>query len=325
MSKKANRTLVGAFVLGAIALMLVALAMLGAGNMFSTPMRLVMFFDSSLKGLSAGSSVTFRGVPIGRVVDIRLIRRDSAVEFGIPIFVELDLQNQKQVETELFDNPEYLKRLIARGIRARLNNQSLLTGQLLIELDYFAKPVPVDRIGKLDYFENIPVIPTVPSQLDTVWQKIAELPIGKLADNLVVISEKLSALLDAPSLNSLLGNANQAMLDIHTAMDNMNHAFQRISELAASLNVLTGTLNAQMPDELTRLQKMMTSYTKLADSARTSLKNLDGVVGPNALSVLEFNRTLHELGETARAIRALANTLERNPESLLLGKGADRR
>ena len=72
MSKPANKTLIGAFVVGATALLLLAIAVFGSGKLFQTTSRYVLFFDGSISGLSVGSPVLFRGVPVGRVVEIRL-------------------------------------------------------------------------------------------------------------------------------------------------------------------------------------------------------------------------------------------------------------
>ena len=69
MSKSANKTLIGAFVVGATALLLLAIAVFGSGKLFQTTSRYVLFFDGSISGLSVGSPVLFRGVPVGRVVE----------------------------------------------------------------------------------------------------------------------------------------------------------------------------------------------------------------------------------------------------------------
>ena len=78
MSKTANKTLIGAFAVGAAALLLLAVAVFGSGMLFKETARFVLFFDRSVSGLSVGSPVVFQGVPVGRVTDIRLV--------GWPIF-----------------------------------------------------------------------------------------------------------------------------------------------------------------------------------------------------------------------------------------------
>ena len=90
MSKSANKTLIGAFVVGATALLLLAIAVFGSGKLFQTTSRYVLFFDGSISGLSVGSPVLFRGVPVGRVVEIRLTGDLDNLVFQTPVFIELN-------------------------------------------------------------------------------------------------------------------------------------------------------------------------------------------------------------------------------------------
>ena len=94
MSKSANKTLIGAFVVGATALLLLAIAVFGSGKLFQTTSRYVLFFDGSISGLSVGSPVLFRGVPVGRVVEIRLTGDLDNLVFQTPVFIELNKKDE---------------------------------------------------------------------------------------------------------------------------------------------------------------------------------------------------------------------------------------
>ena len=72
MSKPVNKTMIGLFVVGAIALVVVAIGVLGSGKLFKESIPYVMVFEGSVKGLNVGSPVVFRGVKIGSVSDIRM-------------------------------------------------------------------------------------------------------------------------------------------------------------------------------------------------------------------------------------------------------------
>ena len=65
--RKVNSKLVGAFVLGAIALFMAAVIVFGKGHFFRPTLPVVMYFTGSVKGLQAGSAITFRGVTVGQV------------------------------------------------------------------------------------------------------------------------------------------------------------------------------------------------------------------------------------------------------------------
>ncbi|MEG2005275.1 MAG: MlaD family protein, partial [Bilophila sp.] len=182
MSKSANKTLIGAFVVGALSLLVVALAVFGSGMMFKTTTRYVLFFDSSINGLTLGSPVMFRGVPVGRVVEIRLTGDLGRMAFQTPVYVELDNNSEDSFEQKDTDISarEYLDKLVAHGLRASLATQSLLTGQLMIEMTFYPPTELRQQLTKVQDYHGIPEIPTIPSKLDNIWQKVTTLPIERI-------------------------------------------------------------------------------------------------------------------------------------------------
>jgi paraquat-inducible protein B len=173
MSAQANKVRIGAFVIGALALALLAVAVIGSGRLFSTQLRVVMFFESSLRGLSAGSPVVFRGVPVGRVSTIHMSGNVDTKEILIPVYVELDTSVMKDLKSSApASSPQAavspMHKLAQQGLRARLNNQSLLTGLLLIELDFFPA-TRHDAFIPMSAYDGLPVIPTVPSPVEADW------------------------------------------------------------------------------------------------------------------------------------------------------------
>ena len=178
MSKPANKTLIGAFVVGATALLLLAIAVFGSGKLFQTTSRYVLFFDGSISGLSVGSPVLFRGVPVGRVVEIRLTGNLDSLVFQTPVFIELNKKDEGRFSISDGDisRKEYLDRLVSHGLRATLATQSLLTGQLMIEMDFYPRnqiPYPIKEVKEYD---DVPEIPTIPSQFDNILQTLTTLP-----------------------------------------------------------------------------------------------------------------------------------------------------
>ena len=89
MSKPANKTLIGVFVIVAIGLVVGAILILGSGRFFRHYPKYVMYFESSVKGLSIGSPVVFRGVKVGSVTDISMDFNPSDLSILIPVYVEL--------------------------------------------------------------------------------------------------------------------------------------------------------------------------------------------------------------------------------------------
>ena len=89
MSKKANPVKIGIFILGALAMISVAIVVFGSSRLFKRSSEYVMFFDSSISGLSEGAKVILRGVPVGRVTKIRLDTKQGDEDFVIPVFIEI--------------------------------------------------------------------------------------------------------------------------------------------------------------------------------------------------------------------------------------------
>ena len=87
MGRKANPVMIGAFVVGAIALAVVGIVVFGSGRLFADTTPFVMYFSGSVDGLSVGSPVKFKGVEIGGVTSIQL---DLGEEARIPVWIEVD-------------------------------------------------------------------------------------------------------------------------------------------------------------------------------------------------------------------------------------------
>ena len=326
MSVKANKTLIGAFVLGALALVILAVGVIGSGSLFSKPVRYVMFFDSSLKGLSQGSPVTFKGVPIGRVVEIRMVGDVESMQFRIPVYVDMNVSkgDDDNPFEDLYDDPENLERMKQRGLRARLNSQSLLTGQLLIEMDFFDSQAKTTPDLSTKRFGDYLIIPSIPSQLETIWQRLAELPIDDIADNLLTISERINDILNVPGLKEMPGQVNEALTDARLTMLTLQDTLTTYKQLGGTLSNVAQTLDKASPETIRRADALLGSYNKLAAQLETTMKGLGTVIGPNTITVVELNRTLKDVSDAARAVRALAAMLEREPEALLRGKGDGR-
>ena len=136
MSKPASKTLIGVFVLGALALAVIALVIFGSGKFFERRITYVMYFDGSVKGLNIGSPVVFRGVKIGSVKDIELKADAKDFKVFIPVYVQVEPQKVTVIKGAPGQG-QYIEELIKKGLRAQLEMQSIVTGQLMINVDFF--------------------------------------------------------------------------------------------------------------------------------------------------------------------------------------------
>src|SRR5512137_2811193 len=178
MSKSANKTVIGIFVVGAIALVVVAIVVLGSGKFFKKTLRAVCYFEGSVGGLNIGAPVVFRGVKIGSVTDV-VLRVDSAkLIFTIPVYIEIEPDRFRVIGVRPKQLGQNLKTFIDRGLRATLEMQSIVTGQMQVGLDYY--PDKPAKFAEFRIDTRTPEIPTVRTAMQELTKKVEKIPIDEL-------------------------------------------------------------------------------------------------------------------------------------------------
>jgi paraquat-inducible protein B len=320
MSRRANPTLIGAFVVGALVLAIAAVLLLGSGNLFVNKPRFVLYFKGSVKGLSVGSPVNFRGVNIGTVTNIRLVMGMSPSEIRIPVTIEIDpasfVRGKQMIKQMSAQSKENINRLIRAGLRAQLQLQSLLTGQLFIQLDFYPG-TPVERVGGTEY----PEIPTIPTPIEKITKKLEDFPVEKIMNNILSTSEGVNALVNSPELHQAALSLNEALKSIDGLVKS-SELQQSIASLHTALDEL-GTLSRNLNGRLEPLSSdmhAMLDESRLAMAqARATLESTQHLVNDQKL-LYSIDNALAEITAAARSIHELSDFLERQPQSLLRGK-----
>src|SRR4030095_5834020 len=248
MGSKINPTTIGAFVVGAIVLVIAGVLLFGGGKFFQEKIPYVMFFDSSVEGLNVGAPVIFRGVQIGQVKEISAIADPQTFDVGIRVIVELVRGVIKLGEEgqRSRDHREAVKRLIQRGARATLRMQSFVTGLLYIAIDFFPD-TPVRLLG-LD--KTLPELPTIPSEMDqlksTLQDSMAEikkLPLGAVVAEALTVLKRINALLELPELKQALVTLHGVMTDARQLLHNADGQVEALGpKLAGTAEIAAKTL-----------------------------------------------------------------------------------
>ena len=178
MAKQANRMMIGGFVIIALILMAASLVIFGSGKFFQKTQRYVMYFEGSVMGLNVGSPVLWQGVQIGSVVSITIIADMAQGKTQIPVVVDILPERFDVVRGER--NSKNLQRLIDRGLRAVLVTQSLITGQLAIEVGFYPDTEVVLRKKLASEYEAYPEVPTIPSTVQKLMNALAKLDLTKI-------------------------------------------------------------------------------------------------------------------------------------------------
>jgi paraquat-inducible protein B len=328
MSKQANKTVIGIFVVGAIALVAIAIVVLGSGKFFKKTLTAVCYFEGSVGGLNIGAPVVFRGVRIGSVKDVILRADATELAFTIPVYIEIEPD-----KFEVIGGPstrregQYLKPLIDRGLRASLETQSLVTGQMQVGLDL--KPDKPAKFVGAD--KKIPEIPTIPSPMQELAQKIQKLPIDEIFDKLSSTLEAINKVVESPELLEAIRSVNLAVTDVRRLVQNVD---SRIGPLASSIEGTVNdygklarnasdridTLSLGLGDTVKEIQKTVSSIEKTLGEAQATLAQAKQTLSEDSTLSYEVTETLQELQKGARAIRLLADDLKKRPESAIWGK-----
>jgi paraquat-inducible protein B len=345
--------MIGAFAVGAVVLGVAGTFLLGSGRLFADTESYVMYFQGSLKGLSVGSPVTLGGIQIGSVTEIDVIFDVDAVDYEVPVTIEIDrdtfvsVQAGREVARDVRRDPhEGAKLLIERGFRAQLQTRSYVTGMLEVALDFH----PGTEVSLVGGESEYPEIPTIPSSAEQLSRNLASLPVKELVSSLKDVAEGVDELVNSERLDKAIA-ALQATLqnlrrisedvsanttgiaegvrtavdEIKTMVENINRQVEPLSASAqATLEQGRGffqNTDKQVGLLASQLNEAITAAEGALGAAQGAMGGVeDTASGLPALSE-ELTVTLKELSSAARALRELVDYLERHPEALLRGKG----
>jgi paraquat-inducible protein B len=318
MVKQANRKLIGGFVVLAVGILAASVVIFGSGDLFKEKREYVLYFDGSVKGLSVGSPVLFRGVQVGTVKSIVIRSYVKEHKAYIPVFIEIYPEKFQLVgegaKTEDWNKnwKTNLPELIKLGLRAQLVSESLITGQLAIELE--VRPDSPIVLRNLD--KDYPEIPTIPSTIAQLFKELEKIDLGEINERLESILSGLDQLVNNPELKGSMVELHGLLKDVRIVVDNLN----------AKIGPLTDNLNGTLNDARNLLNTADGELKPLAENLNTTLEDFsklardaDALLDPSLSYELET--TLQSLSEAARAMQLLAEYLKRHPDSLIRGKG----
>jgi paraquat-inducible protein B len=328
MNRRVSPTLIGAFVVGALALVVIATLMFGSGRYFRTTKDFVLYFDGSVNGLRVGAPVKFRGVEIGSVKNILLRLEGDYKELRIPVVIELELEKftSKGASGAAMQNPEVLQQLISDGLRGQLQMESFVTGLLFVGLDFFpGSPITlVQPPGSQIPYPEIPTQPTplqvAGSKANEILARLDEIDFKGLIESFQRTAKGIEALVTSPELKAAVHSLNGVAKKLDLAATN-------IAQLATTSNDKIKALSNDF--ELTSAEaraaiKEARAAIKEAESTlketKATMANVASLTDPESPTFYEITKTLKEVSGAARSLRLLANYVERNPRALIFGK-----
>lgn len=312
MSRKASPAIIGAFVVGGLALLVLGVVVMAGSRIFRQTKPVVAYFGQSVNGLSVGAPVKFFGIEVGTVRDISIGL--SSLEKGpdrvrIPVVLELD---QKRLSAEGarvdLNDPRILPTLVAKGLRAELAMESPVTGLRYVSLT-IQPGTPAEMVAppSLAY----PEIPTLPSKdeqiLDKAMQFFAGLEradVAGLVQSIRATSDGARAIVTSPDL---LRSVRR--LDELTA--HLDAAVVEVRRTASELGP-----NGSVGRSLAASSKSVETITSEGAQATASMRRL---LAPDGIFLGDLDATLTDLHNAARSFRRVADQVGRDPGAVLRG------
>lgn len=317
MSEKPHTVAIGAFVLGAI-LIAITIVIFALGSGFGQQReKAVMVFDGSVKGLVIGAPVTLRGVQIGQVTNLELMLDSDTVELIMVVEAEISEKNIRR----LGSSPEAVTdELIARGLRAQLKTQSLLTGLLYVQLDFHPDKPPVFVDLKTEHLQ----IPTIPTELEMLTQKLEELDLAQLAGKIEGTISGLNSFLTNKDFQALPGNLQSTLTAVTQLTEELRTQVAatgpKLDTVLDDVSTTVAGANKELPKFSALAKKNLEVLDKAIKGFEQTMTNINTMVEPGSATNYQLNKTLKDMGMAAEAIKQLANTINEQPESLLRGK-----
>jgi paraquat-inducible protein B len=321
----ARPTVVGAFVVGGIALAVAAVLLFSSLRLFSPTVQAVAYFPGSISGLSVGAPVTFRGVRVGSVARVRLQldMRDMTAE--IPVVLDLDPAAVSLAHGHDGTAVAGLDAMVKAGLRAQLTAQSFVTGQLQVELDLLPN-IPGMVVGRPA--DGLTEIPTIPSTLQNLRNKVEELRLNDLVDRAMDAAASVHRLADqlngqvGPLADSVRQTAETARATLNTANDAIKQLQTESSRVLTDVDKLAVEGRSQLAGRGAELSRVLVDADRAVREAQTLGASLNEMTAPRSEARLNLEAALRDLSAASASLRGLAGELERNPSALVMGRGS---
>lgn len=345
---KAAAWRVGLFTLAGLALSVLAVVWVG-GRWFAATEQAVMRFDRSVFGLQVGAPVVFRGVRVGQVSAFGLTPvgpQDVVIAVTATFDRMLLLDLIAPTSGAPGRSESVLATLVQRGLVARLAMQSLLTGQLYVDLNL--DPARTAAAGAPLNSAGLPVIPTTPTRLDTLQAQLEGLDLGQIGRDLAALAQSARQLMAGPEparaltrtadaaqaierlagrveqeLLPLGGNTRETLAETRRTLQQLGQAGAQVgtaaSAIQAQTRALAGALTAGLNDGA---MPLLVDLRRTADALTQAASALRQAAAEDSSLRLGADRTLQDVSRAARSLRSLSDTLEQHPELLLRGRSA---
>ena len=306
MDTNKKALLIGTFIVFITAIFIMSVGVLGSGSFFTNKVKYIMYFNDSVKGLKKGAKVAFKGVTVGEVHEINIVLNQASFEAVNQVVVQIDRNRLKSYDDKLFDFGYGVKKmtqkLIKKGLKAQLQMESIVTGVLMINLDFDNKFPSnfVDKNG--DYIE----IPTLPSGLSQITQTLNKIPLDHILSKFSKILDNLEKVTSNDAISNIIDNLDKTIKNLENATNEINSVFKKVDV------------------EILPIMKNLDEMVKEAKETFIELKdvtaNLNDMSSDDSKFRYDLEKTMEALTRASKSVETLTDYLNRNPNAIIFGK-----
>ena len=315
-------TAVGVFVLTGLSLGAGAILLFGGTRWFAPQSRAVVYFQDSVAGLTIGAPVTLRGVKIGAVRSMKVYVKLPDARPVIPVYIEIDPSQVSWLNGVGKAGPGDLKQAIEAGLRAQLATQSLVTGQLSVNLDFH----PDAPAGLSGIPGDVPEIPAMTSDLQKIKDDIADLKLPELAEKARVALDGIQRIVGELSgrIGPMAGSVQQTTDAARAALETTAEAVRVLqadsSRTLASIDRLAVATQGQVAAIGKSADRVLTAVDRATAKGEILIGALNDMAGPRAPMRGDIEAAMRDLAATASSLREFSRDLRRDPSATLTGR-----
>jgi paraquat-inducible protein B len=321
MSKKANPTLIGLFIVIGVALGVIGLLLFSSSKFLARTRQCIVYFNESLNGLNEGAPVKYRGVTIGSVKRVMVRFNQATNDYAMPVIIELEekLINQRLGEpTEVFTE-RALEERINRGMRASLQSESLVTGVLYIDMRPNPKPAPpvFHQVVKL-----YPEVPSEPTKIQELFNNLGALDIKGIETNLNVLLTRIDSVLGGLRTGEINAGITNVILSAQQliASPQITNSLVALRATLDQYRLLGEKLNARVDPLADSVTNSLAEATHTLAQIRAAAENLRTLIAPDSPVRDNLDLALQQLAGAVQSFSALADFLKQHPNALITGR-----
>jgi paraquat-inducible protein B len=315
---------VGAFVLGGLALGVLAILAFGGTRLFTKSLPVVVFFQDSVAGLEVGAPVTLRGVKVGTVHSMKVYLKLPELVPIIPVYLEIEPGKVSWTNGSLGADKADVDLAVKAGLRAQLVQQSLVTGQLSVNLDFHPGLAP----GPIEASGDVPEIPSIPSDMQHIKDEIADLKLPEIAEKARVALTGIDQLVSelngklGPLADSVKQTSDTARTTLETTTDSVRQVQADASRTLGDIDKLATTTQGQIGTAGKEIEVSLAGVNRTMAKAEAVISAVNDMTGPRAPLRGDLEAAIRDLAASASSLRIFSHEVERNPSELLLGRAS---